>query len=151
MWKLGIRFPWKYAVSPSYNSKCATFFRNNLDHLYHKVDITMGAFPPIYLHWDFRKFWHSPVWNIQFDELNFFPKVDTFLLTFKNLSMGWGKQKKLLIRYMWFFLTKHGLFTSYTCLIGEKWVNVFAQKTMVLLSKCSKLIEVRWENCYWKK
>jgi len=80
-----------------------------------------------------------------------FPKVDTFLLTFKNLSMGWGKQKKLLIRYMWFFLTKHGLFTSYTCLIGEKWVNVFAQKTMVLLSKCSKLIEVRWENCYWKK
>ena len=23
--------------------------------------------PPIYLHWDFRNFWHSPVWNIQFD------------------------------------------------------------------------------------
>ena len=28
--------------------------------------------PSIYLHWDFRNFWHSPVWNIQFDELDFF-------------------------------------------------------------------------------
>ena len=23
------------------------------------------AKPPIYLHWDFMNFWHSPVWNIQ--------------------------------------------------------------------------------------
>ena len=28
--------------------------------------------PSIYLHWEFSKFWHSPVWNIQFDELDFF-------------------------------------------------------------------------------
>ena len=27
---------------------------------------------PIYLHCDVRNFWHSPVWNIQFDELDFF-------------------------------------------------------------------------------
>ena len=34
-------------------------------------------FPPFYLHWDFRKFWHSTVWNIQFDELAFFPSLKT--------------------------------------------------------------------------
>ena len=28
--------------------------------------------PPIYLHWVFWKVWNSPVWNIQFDELDFF-------------------------------------------------------------------------------
>ena len=31
--------------------------------------------PPIYLHWVFWKVWNSPVWNIQFDELNFFPSL----------------------------------------------------------------------------
>ena len=34
-------------------------------------------YPPIYLYWDFRNFWHSPVWNIQFDELTFFPSLKT--------------------------------------------------------------------------
>ena len=33
--------------------------------------------PPIYLHWVFWKVWNSPVWNIQFDELNFFPSLKT--------------------------------------------------------------------------
>ena len=33
--------------------------------------------PPIYLHWDFWNFWYSPVWNIQFDELGFFPSLKT--------------------------------------------------------------------------
>ena len=33
--------------------------------------------PPIYLHWDFRNLWHSPVWNNQFDELGFFPSLKT--------------------------------------------------------------------------
>ena len=33
--------------------------------------------PPIYLHWDFRNFRHSPVWNIQFD---FFPSLIFFLV-----------------------------------------------------------------------
>ena len=34
-------------------------------------------FPPINLHWDFRNFWYSPVWNAQFDELDFFPSLKT--------------------------------------------------------------------------
>ena len=45
-----------------------------------KVEIwrtLMLHYPPIYLHWDFRKFWHSPDWNIQFDELIFFPSLKT--------------------------------------------------------------------------
>ena len=33
--------------------------------------------PPIYLHWDLRNLWHSPVWNNQFDELGFFPGLKT--------------------------------------------------------------------------
>ena len=33
--------------------------------------------PPIYLHWDFRKFGNPPVWNIQFHELDFFPSLKT--------------------------------------------------------------------------
>ena len=36
-----------------------------------------GSYPPIYLHWDFWNFWYSPVWNIQFDELGFFPSLKT--------------------------------------------------------------------------
>jgi hypothetical protein len=51
--------------------------------------------------------------------------------------------KILLFRYILFFSTKYKLFTSYTYRIGEKSVNTFAQKTIVLLCKCSKLIEVR--------
>ena len=27
---------------------------------------TATHYPPIYLYWDFRNFWYSPVWNIQF-------------------------------------------------------------------------------------
>ena len=51
--------------------------------------------------------------------------------------------KLFLIRYMSIFLTTNGLFTIYTYCIGEKLVKYFAQKTIVLLCKSSKLIEVR--------
>ena len=49
--------------------------------------------PPIYLHWDFRKFWYSPVWNIQFDELDFFPSLKTnwiFLPNWVFFSSFWS-------------------------------------------------------------
>ena len=51
-------------IQPTYwNSK------NNVNSL-----IILGRhIPPFYLHWDFRNFWHSPVWNIQFEN-----KLDIF-------------------------------------------------------------------------
>ena len=51
--------------------------------------------------------------------------------------------KIFFFRYMLFFSTTIGLFTLYTYCIGEKLVKYFAQKTIVLLCKSSKLIEVR--------
>ena len=39
--------------------------------------------PPIYLHWDFRNVWHSPVWNNQFD---FFPSLTGKKYQFKISS-----------------------------------------------------------------
>ena len=51
--------------------------------------------------------------------------------------------KLFLIIYMLIFSTTNGLFTIYTYCIGEKLVKYFAQKTIVLLCKSSKLIEVR--------
>ena len=48
-----------------------------------------------------------------------------------------------LLRYILFFLTKYGLSTSYPYLTGEKIGQYFAQKTMILVCKGSKVIEVR--------
>ena len=43
-------------------------------HIVTPVRYTIGHIlehePFIYLHWDFRNFWHPPVWNVQFDISN---------------------------------------------------------------------------------
>ena len=46
------------------------------------------AIPPIYLHWDFRNFWHSPVWNIQFD---FFPTLNWEKIPVWNIKLAKSK------------------------------------------------------------
>ena len=45
-------------------------------------------YPPIYLHWDFRNFWHSPVWNIQFD---FFPSLNWEKIPVWNIKLAKSK------------------------------------------------------------
>ena len=60
---------WKWKYIHRDGKKC---FRTLVVHCRRDTYLT-----PIYLHWDFRKFWHSPVWNIQFDELIFFPSLKT--------------------------------------------------------------------------
>ena len=44
--------------------------------------------PPIYLHWDFRNFWHSPVWNTQFD---FFPSLNWEKIPVWNIKLAKSK------------------------------------------------------------
>ena len=78
-------------------------------------------------------------------------KVGGWQLKFINSWMSWCEHNNFFFLYMSFFSTTNGLFTLYTYCIGEKLVKCFAQKTIVLLCKSSKLIEVRWEICYWKK
>ena len=41
-----------------------------------------------YLHWDFRNFWHSPVWNIQFD---FFLSLNWEKIPVWNIKVGKSK------------------------------------------------------------
>ena len=66
-------------IQPTYwNSK------NNVNSL-----IILGRhIPPIYLHWDFRNFWHSPVWNIQFD---FFPGLNWEKIPVWNIKLAKSK------------------------------------------------------------
>ena len=83
------------------------------------VQSTMALFlwwakPPIYLHWDFRNFWHSPVWNIQFD---FFPsliweknpvwniklaKSKIPIRVVKNVISKWTKMEFPRFPFLWF-------------------------------------------------
>ena len=99
---------------------------------------------------------HDQFWR-EFDliqsrnDTGFKAKVGSWQLKFINSWMSWSEHKKIFFWFMSFFSTTNGLFTLYTYCIGEKLVKCFAQKTIVLLCKSSKLIEVRWENCYWKK
>ena len=44
--------------------------------------------PPIYLHWDFMKFWLSPVWNIQLD---FFPSLNWEKIPVWNTKLAKSK------------------------------------------------------------
>ena len=73
----------------------------------------LQACPFIYLRWDFRNFWLSPVWNIQFDELNFFlslNKVDIFT------SSNWFFFSSFWARVKYFdghCLTIYSVFTIY--------------------------------------
>ncbi len=44
--------------------------------------------PPIYLHWDFMKFWLSQVWNIQLD---FFPRLNWEKIPVWNTKLAKSK------------------------------------------------------------
>ena len=47
--------------------KTLTQNRQNIPRSSQQNDKSKIAKPPFYLHWDFRIFWHSPVWNIKFN------------------------------------------------------------------------------------
>ena len=49
---------------------------------------THDGHPPIYLHWDFMNFWHSPVWNIQLD---FFPSLNWEKIPVWNIKLAKSK------------------------------------------------------------
>ena len=49
---------------------------------------SVKSIPPIYLHWDFRNFWHSTVWNIQFD---FFPSLNWEKIPVWNTKLAKSK------------------------------------------------------------
>ena len=53
--------------------KTLTQNQQNIPRSSQQNDKSKIAKPPFYLHWDFRIFWHSPVWNIQLD---FFPSLN---------------------------------------------------------------------------
>ena len=63
--------------------------------------------------------------------------------------MSWHEHKFFLIWYISLFSTKYGLFSSYTYCIGEKLVKYFAQKTIVLLCKSIKLINITFFDKIW--
>ena len=55
--------PAVYQVNAEYSKTHCGFFFEFVSW----VNKSNWASPPIYLYWDFRNYWHSPVWNIQFD------------------------------------------------------------------------------------
>ena len=49
---------------------------------------SLSICPPIYLYWDFRNFWHSPVWNIQLD---IFPSLNWEKIPVWNIKLAKSK------------------------------------------------------------
>ena len=78
------------------------------------MNFYINAIPPIYLHWDFMKFWLSPVWNIQLDffsSLNWekIPVWNTKLAkskipvrVVKNVISKWTKMEFPRFPFLWF-------------------------------------------------
>ena len=77
------------------------YLKTRKNYFFNRIELLEPFFqpcnPPIYLHWDFRNFWHSPVSNIQFDELDFQP--------ISNLNFTcYSRQKIQLIKLEYFRL-----------------------------------------------
>ena len=74
LFSIFFKFFWIYNKM---NLNQTRWFQKSLAEIDNHLLKTPVAMPPIYLHWDFWNFWYSPVWNIQFDELGFFPSLKT--------------------------------------------------------------------------
>ena len=74
-----------YKIKMSFSLLSSQTFTENWES---KAPSVGTLLPPIYLHWDFRNFWHSPVWNIQFE---FFPSLNWEKIPVWNIKLAKSK------------------------------------------------------------
>ena len=76
------------AVAQSFSTVLCLKYIANRRREYYRNFYKLNCIPPIYLHWDFRNVWHSPVWNIQFD---FNPSLNWEKIPVWNINLAKSK------------------------------------------------------------